>query len=146
MNCKSNGMAVATTEEPTRLNILATVLFWSLFAVSCFFILRPSQYGQRTEGLPAELGLWINTHDFISNLAAFFLLGFVGVLSGWGFACVSRQTIKASSLWLAWGGVLLLELMQLQIPGRYFDWKDLLAAGLGFALAWVAWLPLQQKA
>lgn len=120
------------------------MIFCVCFAGLLFFSLRPAPMNAgRTQGLPAWLATWLNTHDELANFLAFGGLGIVGL------ALASRtppEERRTSSLHRRRRTVLVrlavlaigLELLQLGIPGRVCDPRDVLTAGCGLLCSWAA--------
>ena len=111
--------------------LLKWVIVGALFAVVAFLALRASPYLQYIPWLPRRLGFWSDHHGVSRNIVAFF--GFalaVFLLIGtraWQFAalCAFASAIEIAQLW---------------IPSRNFDWRDIAASIAGIALAWpIAW-------
>ena len=142
------GDALPASRFPATLSALAAPLFWGGLAGVLFFSLRPSPNGERVGGIPREVAQWINGHDGWSNCLAFAFLAFFGF-------CVTRKPDAGKtrpgfrepslleSRWRRWGMlcalIFLLEFVQLWIPGRVFDWRDLAVGWFGSGCALLAW-------
>jgi hypothetical protein len=102
-----------------------------LAAIIAFLALRSSPFLQYIPWMPRRLGVWADHHGVSRNAVAFFGLGLavfllVGI-RGWHFALVC-------------GFAAGLEVAQLWIPSRRFDWRDIAVSIVGIALAWpIAW-------
>jgi hypothetical protein len=117
--------------------MLARRLIFKLFfvcalgTVIAFLALRRSPYLQYVSWMPREIGVWADSHGVVRNTAAFFGFGMaVLVLFGaqaWLVLalCCFGTTVEVAQIW---------------IPGRVFDWKDIGASIAGVVLAWpLAW-------
>lgn len=96
-----------------------------------FLALRTSPYFQYIPGMPRWIGVWADSHGIARNVVAFGLLALVTLLllgSRW------PQVLGLAAFGIA------LEVSQLWIRGRVFDWRDIVASLVGVALAWpLAW-------
>ncbi len=149
LNPKSEGSNAATSgRSRSPLNFTLTVLFWVCLAGVLFFALRPSPHGERLSGLPDPMALWVALHDGGSNLVAFATLGFLGLVAEWrpisnggspspGARSANGRILRRRLLWLL-ALVPTLELAQLGIPGRVFDWNDIIVGSLGVLSGWTA--------
>lgn len=120
-----------SSPDAPRFRTIRLLLVLGLGAVMAFLALRSSPYLQYIPWMPRRLGVWADQHGILRNtvafagfaLAAFLLLGgrrwLVAALCGFGA---------------------LIEVAQLWIPGRTFDWKDIVASVAGVLIAWpFAW-------
>ncbi len=108
-----------------------------LAAVMAFLALRPSPYLEYIGWMPRGLGVWADRHGVLRNTAAFFGCS-VMVLALFG----PRLWLVAALCAFGTG----LEVAQLWIPGRIFDWKDIVATVTGVLLAWpVAWVLVRRR-
>lgn len=83
--------------------------------------------------MPRHLALWLDGHDFIKNLVGFFTLG----ITGMGALCGERPLIRPWRLALVlMFFVVCLELIQLKLPQRVSDPRDVLAGWVAILLAW----------
>lgn len=103
----------------------------SAATVFMFLAWRGSSWLGDIAWMPRWISRWADGHGVTRNIAAFFVFGLVG------FALLGR----------AWPQVMLfcffataIEVAQLWIPSRYFDWKDIAASIAGLLLAWLALL------
>jgi glycopeptide antibiotics resistance protein len=96
-----------------------------------FFALRTSPYLQYIPWLPREIGVWADGNGIVRNIAAFFVFAlFVYFLAGRRWPHVLALAVFATGV----------EVAQLWIRGRVFDWRDIVASIIGILLAWpVAW-------
>ena len=112
--------------------LLRAGLALALAAVIAFFALRTSPYLQYIPWLPRSVGVWADHNGILRNTAAFFVLALIiYLLLGRRLGCVLALVV--------FGGAV--EVAQLWIRGRVFDWRDIVASIAGILLAWpVAWV------
>ncbi len=82
--------------------------------------------------MPRYLALWLDGHDFIKNLLGFFVLGITGMAAVGGERPLIRPWRLAVVLTLF---VVCLELIQLKLPHRVADVRDVLAGWVAILLA-----------
>ena len=110
---------------------LRVALVLMLGGIIAFFALRTSPYLQYISWLPREIGVWADSNGILRNTAAFFAFALVTYL------LVGRRGWHVLALALFATAV---EVAQLWIRGRVFDWRDIVASIVGVLLAWpVAW-------
>ena len=104
----------------------------ALGAVVAFLALRTSPYLQYIPWLPRSVGVWADHNGILRNTAAFFVLALlVYFLLGRGLGCVLALALFGTAV----------EVAQIWIRGRVFDWRDIVASIAGILLAWpVAWV------
>ena len=96
-----------------------------------FLALRTSPYLQYIPWMPRRVGVWADHNGIVRNTAAFFVFA-IAV-----FLLVGRRAWHVVALCLFASSI---EVAQLWIRGRVFDWRDILASIAGILLAWpVAW-------
>lgn len=112
-----------------RLRGLAVVI---VAAALAYFALRTSPYLQYIPWMPRPVGVWADSNGILRNAVAFFIFaGLVFLLVGRGLwhvlaACAFGAGIEVAQLW---------------IPGRVFDWRDIVASIAGVLCAWpLVWL------
>ena len=102
-----------------------------LAAVIAFLALRSSPYLQYIPWMPRRIGVWADHHGVSRNAVAFF---------GLGLAVFLLIGLRAWHFALLCGFAAGLEVAQLGIRGRTFDWRDIVLSIVGIALAWpIAW-------
>jgi hypothetical protein len=119
-------------------------IFWMGLTGLLFFSLRPSQEnGGRTNGLPRAWAYWINTHDTLANFLAYFGIGLLGsFVSKQGFFLIGRNgpvyiQRKHTIVILVLAALVVgIEVLQIWIPGRVSDPKDVLSAWSGLLGSW----------
>jgi VanZ family protein len=112
--------------------VLRVTLAAGLAAVVAFLALRTSPYLQYVPWMPRRIGVWADSNGILRNVAAFLALGLVV------FPLLGRGAWQVAALVAFAAGV---EVAQHWIPGRVFDWRDIVASVAGVLLAWaVAWV------
>ena len=121
---------------PSRRTTLQVVLALALAAVVAFLALRTSPYLQYVPWMPRRIGVWADSNGIVRNIAAFFVLGLAAAYlvsrRWWCFAalCAFATAIEVAQLW---------------IRGRVFDWRDILASMAGVTLAWAIACTLRRR-
>ena len=116
----------------SRAATIRTLLVLGLAGVIVFLSLRTSPYLQYIPWMPRRIGIWADHHGILRNVAAFFALARAA------YVLVGRRLWHVVMLCFFGTAV---EVAQIWIPGRVFDWWDILASITGILLAWpVAWL------
>ena len=92
-----------------------------------FLALRTSPYLQYIPWMPRRIGVWADHNGIVRNAAAFFVFALVA------FLVVGRRPWHVFALCLF---ATALEVAQLWIRGRVFDWRDIFASIIGILLAW----------
>ena len=107
------------------------VLVLALAGVIAFFALRTSPYLQYIPWMPRTVGVWADHNGILRNTVAFFVFALaVYVLVGSRAWHVVTLTCFAT----------LVEVAQLWVRGRVFDWHDIGASIAGILLAWpIGW-------
>jgi glycopeptide antibiotics resistance protein len=115
-----------------RHRLIAALAVIALAAAIAYFALRSSPYLQYIPWLPRPVGVWADSNGIIRNVAAFFVLGSAV------FFFIGRRALHVALL-CAFGTAL--EVSQIWIRGRVFDWRDIVASIAGILLAWpVVWM------
>lgn len=113
------------------------VVFAMLLVVVAFLSFKPNPAIQGTPGIPASLAEWFDLFDQWKNFLGFAALGFAGFMA-WPDGA-GRGSPRRRRVWLALaicGVIVCLELIQIPIPRRWCDPKDVVAGSLG---VWSAW-------
>ncbi len=120
------------TEPKSRVARSARIALVAGFAaILAFLALRTSPHLQYVPWMPRQIGVWADHHGVSRNTVAFFVFG-LGA-----FLVIGTRIRRVLALA---GFATALEVAQLWIPGRTFDWRDIVASLAGLALAWpVAW-------
>jgi hypothetical protein len=120
--------------------------FWLLMLVLAYLSFKPNPEIQGTIAMPTNLGAWFDLHDDWKNLVGFGAMGFAGFMAwptglglGMRLRLWQRKVLLVVALCLV---ILFMELVQIPIPRRWFDVKDLVAGSLGVGLSWplAAWI------
>lgn len=113
------------------------VVFTMLLVVVAFLSFKPNPAIQGTPGMPQSLAEWFDLYDQWKNFLGFAVLGFAGFMA-WpdGAGRGSRQQRRVRLALILCGVIVCLELIQIPIPRRWCDPKDIVAGSLG---VWVAW-------
>ena len=115
-----------------RRRVLALVIVAVLAGALAFLALRASPYVQYVPWVPRRLGVWADSNGIVRNIVAFFALGLAV------FLLVGRRVWHVIAA-CAFGTAV--EVAQIWIPSRAFDWRDIVASIAGILLAWpLAWL------
>src|SRR5687767_2184903 len=94
----------------------------ALAAVIAFFALRASPYLQYIPWMPRSIGVWADHNGVLRNTIAFFAFALaVYLLVG----CRAWHVVALS------GFATLVEVAQLWVRGRVFDWHDIVASIAG---------------
>lgn len=97
-------------------------------ALMAFLALRSSPFMQELIWMPRWLAAWADRHWVLRSFVGFFAFGLL-----W-FLAVSPRRRHALAL-AAFGTAV--EVAQIWIPRRVFDWKDIVASVLGVLAAWL---------
>jgi hypothetical protein len=109
-----------------------------LTGVIAFLALRTSPYLQYIPWMPRSLGIWADHNGILRNVAAFFFFALVVLLLlGHSWTRVVALCVFAAAV----------EFGQRWVPGRVFDWWDIVASIAGILAAWpLAWLVRRKPA
>jgi hypothetical protein len=117
--------------EARRSYYIRLVVVVTFGAVIAFLALRASPYLQYVSWMPRRVGIWADHNGVLRNTVAFFgfslvVLGLLGARAAQVLAiCAFGTAIEVAQIW---------------IPSRTFDWRDIGATISGVLLAWpVAW-------
>jgi hypothetical protein len=111
----------------SRARLIAFMLVIGFAGVLTFLALRSSSYLQFLPWMPRPVGVWADNHGVFRNTVAFFALGLCT------FALLGRTLWHVTAL-CVFGT--LIEVAQIWIPSRAFDWKDIAASVAGILAAW----------
>lgn len=116
----------------TRSLLLRVALVAALTGVMAFLALRTSPYLQYIPWVPRSIGVWADHNGILRNTAAFLVFAFfVYVIVGRSWWVVVSLCLFATAV----------EVAQLGVRGRVFDWRDIVASIAGILLAWpIAWV------
>ncbi len=128
---------------------LGAVVFVAIFGVVLFFTFRTSPNVSDLSWMPERWGLWLDEHDEFRHFIGFAVFASVGFLLNFdSFFNRSRSRFirrfrSSRNRTGRLGGFLvlvyLLELAQLGMPGRDFDWLDVVNGWCAVVLAWGVW-------
>jgi hypothetical protein len=113
-------------------------LFGLIFFAVCYLTLKPRPQISEVEWLPENAAAFFDLYDNWKNVTGFGVLalaGFLGWPQGWGRKTWSVGRRKALQIIGLCGIVVLMELLQLFIPTRFCDIKDMVAGAFGVLLA-----------
>jgi glycopeptide antibiotics resistance protein len=97
-----------------------------------FLALRTSPYLQYVSWMPRWVGVWADSNGILRNCVAFFALALLV------YFLVGRRPLQVAALAVFATAV---EVAQLWVRGRVFDWWDIVASIGGILLAWpIAWV------
>lgn len=111
--------------------------FVVLLVILAYLSFKPSPAIQGTPGIPSSLAEWFDLYDQWKNLLGFAAMGFAGFM-GWPEG-LGKGTLRVRSVRLALllcGIIVTFELIQIPIPSRWCDPKDMIAGSAGVWLAW----------
>lgn len=98
-----------------------------LLGCAGFCALRASPNMTEIVWLPRWLSVWADNYGVLRNVVAFAVVGVaVMAVAGTGHRITVTLAVFATGL----------EVAQLWIPERWFDWKDIVASLAGLAIAW----------
>lgn len=135
--------------------IAAVLACLAVFTVIIFFTFRPSPNVQDISWMPQRWGLWLDEHEQFRHFVGMTI--FTGMVLLLNFDSVfnrsrSRFVRKFRSSRHRTGrlGALLvlvyaLELAQLGLPNRDFDWLDVVNGWAGVLAAWGFWYALKSR-
>lgn len=122
-----------------RRRLLALLALAALAGALAYFALRPSSFLQTVPWLPPGIGRWADAHGVGRNFVAFFALGIAS------FPLLGHRIGQVAALCAF---ATLLEVAQLWIPTRQFDWRDIVVSLAGVLSAWppALWLARRRSA
>jgi hypothetical protein len=125
---------------------LLKAIFIGCLAAGLVLALDPDTHGGRHHFVPVAFRAWVNEHDDLENMIAFFLLTAVALRlprargnRGTGLPAVALQILdrplaRVAALMLL---VCAIELAQLVIPDRVADFQDVCTGWSGIFAAWM---------
>ena len=135
--------------------IFSVIAFLALFAFILFFTFRPSHNVSDLSWMPQRWGLWFDDHDEFRHFVGFaifavacFMLNFDSVFNRSRsrfvrkFRSSRNRTGRLGALLVL---VYLLELAQLGVPNRDFDWLDVVNGWSGILFAWGIWFAYKTR-
>jgi hypothetical protein len=135
--------------------IFGVLAFLALFVVILFFTFRASTNVSDLSWMPQRWGLWLDEHDEFRHFIGFavfagacFLLNFDSVFNRSRskfvrkFRSSRNHTGRLGALLVM---VYLLELGQLGLPERDFDWLDIVNGWAGILTAWGIWYAFKSR-
>ncbi|HTD68065.1 MAG TPA: hypothetical protein VK846_16190 [Candidatus Limnocylindria bacterium] len=135
--------------------ILSALAFIILLAMILFLTFRPSTNVSTLSWMPQRWGLWLDEHDEFRHCIGFavfagagFLLNFDALLNRSGSRFVRRfrsSRNRTGRLGAFLVLVYVLELAQLAVPKRDFDWLDIVNGWAGVLLAWGIWFAFKTR-
>lgn len=124
------------------------VLFLATIGFILYVTFRSSPKITDIPWFPNSLAVWFDEHDEIRHLIGY---GVLAALTFWvrfdfsdsrfrlvrKFRTSRYRTGRLGALFVL---IYLLELAQLPLPDRDFDWMDIINGWIGVVLAWIIWL------
>lgn len=127
--------------------VFGLLAFVAIFAVVLFFTFRGSPNVSTLSWMPERWGLWLDDHDEFRHFIGFTVFALAGFLLNFDAALTrSRHRLirkfrssrnRTGRLGAFLVLVYVLELGQLALPGRDFDWLDVVNGWGGVVLAWL---------
>jgi glycosyltransferase involved in cell wall biosynthesis len=127
--------------------IVPSLLCGVAIIAALFFTLRPGNHGQRAQGIPNTIGYWLNEHDQLANTLGFLVLSVISFSAKLWSSSPRDRTIFAlvPRAFLLGFFALMIEVIQLWIPGRYCDWRDILMGWGGIFVAFALFVPFLRR-
>lgn len=119
--------------------MLWRVLFVALLTGLLYLSFKPNPAIQDVDWMPKSAAEFFDLYDQWKNFVGFLAMGFTGFLAwpyGVGPASISLTCRRAHLALLLCGLIVVIELVQIPIPTRWCDEKDILAGSLG---VWASW-------
>ena len=134
---------------------LTAVAFIAILAVVFYFTFRTSPNVSTLSWMPQRWGLWLDEHDEFRHFIGFTVLAAVGFMLNFDpllsrsrsrflrrFRSSRNRTGRLGAFLVL---VYVLELGQLGMPGRDFDWLDVVNGWGGVVLAWCIWYAYKSR-
>ena len=126
--------------ENLRIRWWARVAFGILLGMVFYLTVKPNPAIQEIQWMPKESTVFFDLHDDWKNVVgygALALAGFIGWPHGWGpngWRAITKRWVQVVA---CCGIVVFMELLQLFIPTRFCDVKDMTAGSFGVLVAWM---------
>ena len=114
-------------------------LFIPLLSVLLYLSFKPNPAIQDVEWMPGSLAAWFDLYDQWKNFLGFAAMGFAGFMAwpdGLGGDSLSARGRRIRLALLLCGIIVMIELIQIPIPSRWCDPKDIIAGSAG---VWASW-------
>lgn len=135
--------------------VLSALAFVGIFAAIIFFTFRPSSNVSNISWMPQRWGLWLDEHDEFRHFIGFTIFAAVGFMLNFDFifnrsrSRFVRKFRSSRNRTGRLGGFLVLvyvlELGQLAVPERDFDWLDIVNGWAGVLFAWGTWFAYKTR-
>ena len=134
---------------------LSLFVFVAIFAAVIFFTFRSSPNVSTLSWMPERWGLWLDEHDEFRHFIGLTVFAGVGFMLNFDallnrsrsrfirkFRSSRNRTGRLGAFLVM---VYLLELAQLGMPERDFDWLDIVNGWGGIVFAWVIWYAYKSR-
>lgn len=140
--CDRPPFSSMTVKLPTKAmcRCWARLSFCLLLAMVFYLTVKPNPGIQEVPWMPKQPAVYFDMHDGWKNIVGYGVLalaGFMGWRQGWGPRHWSGWLRRGVQTLSFCGIVLGMELLQLLIPTRFCDIKDVTAGSFGVAVAWL---------
>lgn len=135
--------------------IIALAGFVAVFACILFLTFRQSARFVELSWMPQRWGLWLDTHGAFRHFLGFAVFAAVGFAINMDgvfsrsryrfirrFRCSRNRTGRLGAFMVL---VYVLELGQIGMPQREFDWLDIVNGWTGIFFAWLGWYALKSN-
>jgi glycopeptide antibiotics resistance protein len=122
-----------------RVRSLARLAFLILLGLILYLTVKPNPSIKEIQWMPKESTVFFDLHDGWKNAlgyGALALAGFIGWPKGWGRHEWKPGSRKRAQLIALCGVVVFMELLQLFIPTRFCDIKDMTVGSFGVLVTW----------
>jgi hypothetical protein len=114
-------------------------LFSILLGLLLYLSFKPNPAIQDVGWMPKSAAEWFDLYDQWKNFLGFAAMGFTGFMAwpeGVGLASTNLTRRRVRLALLLCGIIIVIELIQIPIPRRWCDPKDILAGSIG---VWASW-------